>query len=92
MLNILLVAVGNHMPDWVDQGCREYMKRVRGNTCIELREIPAGKRGKNTDISRIVLQEESRISDAVAGRDRVIALDRNGRSLSTQDLAKTLSN
>ena len=91
MLNVLVVAVGSNMPDWVDRVWIEYSKRLRNTVKIELREIPALKRGKNPDIGKVVQEEESRISDAVAGRDRVIALDRCGRTVSTRELAQQMT-
>ena len=91
MLNILVVAVGNNMPPWVDQAWDEYSKRLRGTVRVELREINAVKRGKQVDINKVVKEEETRINAAVENRDRVIALDRRGKSVSTTDLAKQMS-
>ena len=91
MLNILVVAVGSNMPAWVDQAWTEYSKRIRGAIKVELREIAAVRRGKQADIGKVVQAEESRITAAVAGRDRVIALDRCGKSVSTRDMAQQMT-
>ena len=91
MLHILLVAVGTRMPQWVTQGYEDYAKRIRPPVKLELREIPAHKRGKNVDLSRVIQEEEARIDLAVSGADRVVALDRCGKSVSTRDLSNAMT-
>ena len=52
-MNIVLLAVGNKMPDWVNKGYNEYAKRLNGDCRLKLVEIAPGKRGtQNTWISR----------------------------------------
>ena len=55
MLNVLVVAVGSNMPDWVDRAWIEYSKRLRNTVKIELREPNAeGRRrfsGQLTDVA-----------------------------------------
>ncbi len=40
-----LVAVGQRMPGWVQQGFSEYAQRLRPRLPLQLVEIPAAKRG-----------------------------------------------
>ena len=90
MLRISLIVVGEKMPDWVTRGYQEYEKRIRGRTRLQLVEIPAGKRGKNADIPRIIQVEEQKIRDAIPDRAHVIALDRIGKSWSTVELSQRM--
>ncbi|WP_213221388.1 23S rRNA (pseudouridine(1915)-N(3))-methyltransferase RlmH, partial [Klebsiella michiganensis] len=53
-MKLHLVAVGTKMPDWVQTGFSEYLRRFPKDMPFELVEIPAGKRGKNADIKRIL--------------------------------------
>jgi len=53
-VKLQLVAVGTKMPDWVQTGFTEYLRRFPKDMPFELVEIPAGKRGKNADIKRIL--------------------------------------
>ena len=78
------------MPAWVNQGYQEFEKRIRGRTRLNLVEVPAGKRGKNADIARIVHSEEQKIRDLIPDRTRVIALDRMGKSWSTIELSQRM--
>ncbi len=50
-MKLHLVAVGTKMPDWVQTGFSEYLRRFPKDMPFELVEIPAGKRGKNADIN-----------------------------------------
>ena len=45
-MKLQLVAVGTKMPDWVQTGFTEYLRRFPKDMPFELIEIPAGKRGK----------------------------------------------
>lgn len=53
-MKLQLIAVGTRMPDWVTRGFEEYQRRFPRDMALELIEIPAGKRGKNADIVRIL--------------------------------------
>jgi rRNA large subunit m3Psi methyltransferase RlmH len=64
------VATGSRrhkMPDWVQTGFTEYLRRFPKDMPFELVEIPAGKRGKNADIKRI-LDKEGELMLAAAGK------------------------
>lgn len=56
-MKLQLVAVGTKMPDWVQTGFTEYLRRFPKDMPFELIEIPVGKRGKNADIKRILDKE-----------------------------------
>ena len=49
--------------------------------------MPAIKRGKNADLDRIAAEEDQRLLAAVPKHCQIIALDRNGRELSTHQMA-----
>ena len=78
------------MPDWVELGFAEYVKRMPPESRIKLVEITAGKRSKNSDIKRLTQQEGERMIAAIPKGAKVIALDVLGKSCSTDELAKEL--
>ncbi len=88
-MKIQLVAVGTKMPDWVITAFKEYQRRFPKDMPFELIEIPAGKRGKNTDIKRI-LELEGKAMLAACGRNRIVTLDIPGNSWDTPKLAQQL--
>ncbi|VEC76083.1 rRNA large subunit methyltransferase [Raoultella ornithinolytica] len=77
-MKLQLVAVGTKMPDWVQTGFSEYLRRFPKDMPFELLEIPAGKRGKNADIKRI-LDKEGEMMLAAAGKNRIVTLDIPGK-------------
>ena len=89
-MQIHLIAVGDKMPRWVQQGYDEYAKRLPAECALRLVEIPAGRRGKNADIARTVRDESKRILAAVPKGATVVALEVGGRSWSTEQLAQQL--
>ncbi|MDH5593877.1 MAG: 23S rRNA (pseudouridine(1915)-N(3))-methyltransferase RlmH, partial [Gammaproteobacteria bacterium] len=78
-MRILLIAVGNRMPDWVENGFNEYAKRLPPECSLDLIEIPAGKRGKSADVVRITEKEGQQMLAAIPKGAVVIALEVTGR-------------
>lgn len=78
------------MPDWVQTGFTEYLRRFPKDMPFELVEIPAGKRSKNADIKRI-LEKEGEMMLAAAGKgNRIVTLDIPGQPWDTPHLAVQL--
>lgn len=88
-MQIQLIAVGNKMPDWVQQGYNEYAKRLPRECELILKEISPDKR-RSGDIARITKEEGERMIAALAPRSHVVSLDIPGKPWSTEDLAKHL--
>jgi 23S rRNA (pseudouridine1915-N3)-methyltransferase len=89
-MRIHLIAVGTRMPQWVQQGYAEYARRLPADYALQLVEIPAGKRGKGADISRLTQQEGERTLAAIPKGAHVIALELTGKAWSTTQLAQEL--
>ncbi len=89
-MKIHLIAVGERMPGWVQQGYREYACRLPGECALRLVEIAAGRRGKNADIPRILQEEGRRMLTAVPPGSRVGALEVKGQAWSTEQLSQRL--
>lgn len=89
-MKLQLIAVGNKMPGWVEQGYQEYARRFPNDMPLQLVEITPGKRGKNADIKRI-LQKEGELSlAAVPKGNRIVTLEVTGRPWRTEQLAEQL--
>ncbi len=86
-MNINLIAVGTRMPAWVNEGYREYARRFPRECRLKLTEIPSGQRVRSGTVERAVSEEGKRMLAELVPRQRVIALDVNGRSWSTAQLA-----
>ncbi|KMT66187.1 23S rRNA (pseudouridine(1915)-N(3))-methyltransferase RlmH [Catenovulum maritimum] len=89
-MKIRLIAVGQKMPAWVEQGFAEYQRRFPRDYALELTEIPAGKRGKNADIKRILDKEGELMLAAVTKGSRIVTLEVTGKPWTTPQLAKNM--
>ncbi|EKE82806.1 23S rRNA (pseudouridine(1915)-N(3))-methyltransferase RlmH [Idiomarina xiamenensis] len=90
-MRIQIVAVGSKMPNWVNQGVNEYLKRFPPELPVSFSEVTAGKRGKNADIARILQQEGEAMLAAVPKGNRIISLDVTGKPWDTHQVATQLS-
>ena len=75
------------MPGWVQQGYDEYAKRLPRECELVLKEIAPGKRGKNSDVVRIVKEEGERMIAAIPQSALIVALDIPGKPWTTHELA-----
>lgn len=89
-MKLQLVAVGTKMPAWVETGFQEYVRRFPKDMPFELLEIPAGKRGKNADIKRILEKEGEQTLAAIPKGNRIVTLDIPGKPWTTEQLAEQL--
>ena len=89
-MRLRVLAVGTKMPNWVEAGCREYLKRLPPELNVEFVELPLGQRGKGADIQRAITREGEAMLKAIGDQDHIIALDVKGKSWGTEELAERL--
>lgn len=89
-MRIQLIAVGSKMPSWVEQGYQQYVKRFPSDMPLGLTEIPAGKRGKNADIKRILHKEGELTMAAIPKGNRIVTLEVTGKPWDTPMLASNM--
>ena len=78
------------MPSWVEQGYQQYVKRFPSDMPLSLTEIPAGKRGKNADIKRILHKEGELTMAAIPKGNRIVTLEVTGKPWDTPTLANNM--
>lgn len=86
-MKIRILCVGHKMPDWITQGCGEYLKRMPREMPVEIVEIKPEKRAAGKGESQVREAEAARIVEA-AGRDMLIVLDEHGQEPTTLQLAE----
>jgi 23S rRNA (pseudouridine1915-N3)-methyltransferase len=85
-----VIAIGTRMPSWVTEGSDEYLKRMPRELPVEWVELPASKRTRDTAELRM-LDEASAIERRLKPQELMVALDINGKSVSTERIADALS-
>jgi 23S rRNA (pseudouridine1915-N3)-methyltransferase len=90
-MKIRIIALGTKMPAWVQAGYDCYAKRLSPPWQLSIQEIATPKRHKNTSVAALKAQEAKLLSQAYADYPYRIALDENGKSFSSGQLASRLS-
>ncbi len=88
-MKLLIVAVGQRVPDWAQTAWDDYAKRFPHEIKIELKAVKTEPRGSKT-LETLYSAERSRIEAAIPKGTRVVVLDERGSSLSTMALAGRL--
>jgi 23S rRNA (pseudouridine1915-N3)-methyltransferase len=88
-MKLLVVAVGQRVPDWAQTAWDDYAKRFPPELKLELRAVKTEPRGSKT-LDTLYAAERERIEAAIPRGARVVVLDERGAHLSTQQLATQL--
>ncbi|SFC03132.1 23S rRNA (pseudouridine1915-N3)-methyltransferase [Marinospirillum celere] len=86
-MKIRILAVGQKMPAWVEEGVNEYLKRLPPEFKVVFEETPLGQRKAGKDLKKALAKESEALLSKIKDKDKVIALDVKGKSWSSEDLA-----
>jgi 23S rRNA (pseudouridine1915-N3)-methyltransferase len=86
-----LIAAGTRLPDWVNEGFRDYQKRLRTPLVLELLEIPVAMRRAGDNPQRAVAREGENMLAALGREDYVVALEVAARSMTTSQVSAWLA-
>lgn len=88
-MRLVIVAVGQRIPDWARVAWDDYAKRFPHEIKIELKAVKTEPRGSKT-VEIVQAAERERIQAALPKGCRVVALDEGGTALTTLALAAKL--
>ncbi|MEJ5988989.1 23S rRNA (pseudouridine(1915)-N(3))-methyltransferase RlmH [Ramlibacter sp. PS3R-8] len=88
-MRLLVVAVGQRVPDWAQTAWDDYAKRFPPELRLELKAVKTEPRGSKT-LPTLLAAERERIEAAIPKGARVVALDERGTPLATVALAARL--
>ncbi len=88
-MKLLIVAVGQRVPDWAQTAWDDYAKRFPPELKVELKAVKTETRGSKT-LDALYAAERQRIEAAIPKGARIVALDERGTSLTTMALAGKL--
>ncbi|WOG26879.1 23S rRNA (pseudouridine(1915)-N(3))-methyltransferase RlmH [Endozoicomonas sp. 8E] len=89
-MRVRLISVGSKMPAWVDEGYREYSRRLGSELKLDLIEIPLNRRSKGADISRLQQKEAGQMLAAAGQGDLILTMEITGKPWSTEKLADNI--
>ena len=88
-MRLLVVAVGQRVPDWASTAWDDYAKRFPPELRLELKAVKTEPRASKS-LETLYAAERERIEAAIPKGARVVALDERGTPLTTQALAAKL--
>ena len=86
-----LIAAGTRLPDWVNDGFREYQKRLRTPLSLDLIEIPVATRRPGENPQRAISREGETMLAALGREDYAVALEVAGKSMTTEQVSSWLA-
>ena len=89
-MKLLIVAVGQRVPDWAQTAWDDYAKRFPPELKVELKAVKTEPRGSKT-LATLYAAERQRIEAAIPRGTRIVVLDERGTNLTTQALATRLT-
>lgn len=90
-MRLVIVAVGQRVPDWAQTAWDDYAKRFPYELKIELKTVKTEPRASKT-LEVLLAAERARIEAALPKGCRIVALDERGSALTTVALAAKLQN
>ena len=90
-MKLLVIAVGQRVPDWAQTAWADYAKRFPPALRLELKAIKTEPRSGGKTTEQIMTAERQRIEAAIPPGTHVVALDERGSALTTAALAAKLS-
>ena len=89
-MRLRVLAVGQKMPAWIDQGVDEYARRLPKGVTAEWLNIAPAKRGTEST-ERYQQTEAESIRAKLTAEDRLVALHVQGREITTEAIAERLA-
>ncbi len=86
-----IVAIGDKIPTWVDNNFNEYVQRISNNWKVNLIKVSPIKRFKSKSITSIKQQETKKILESIPDKNIIVALDENGKLLSSRSFSKQIN-
>jgi 23S rRNA (pseudouridine1915-N3)-methyltransferase len=90
-MKLLVVAVGQRVPDWAQTAWDDYAKRLPSEIKLELKAIKTEPRTNNKNTAALMQAERERIEAAIPKGTRIVVLDERGKNTSTVQLAARLT-
>jgi 23S rRNA (pseudouridine1915-N3)-methyltransferase len=88
-VRLVIVAVGQRVPDWAQTAWDDYAKRFPFELKVELKAVKTEPRASKT-LETLYAAERQRIEAAIPKGCRIVALDERGTNLTTVALAAKL--
>ncbi|MEB0141102.1 MULTISPECIES: 23S rRNA (pseudouridine(1915)-N(3))-methyltransferase RlmH [unclassified Undibacterium] len=90
-MQLLIAAIGHKMPEWIETGFHEYVKRMPPECRIHLKEIKPIERSGSKTAETVMALERVKIEAVIPKNARIIALDEHGKDWTSVALSQHLT-
>ncbi|MCK8816683.1 23S rRNA (pseudouridine(1915)-N(3))-methyltransferase RlmH [Natroniella sulfidigena] len=94
-MKIRIITVGKVKENYINQGIDQFCKRLQGYTKLDILEVKDEKIGNNlssAEVKQIKEEEAEKIMTKLDDRAYTIALDPQGKPMTSEGLAKSIGN
>jgi len=88
-MKLVIVAVGQRMPDWAQTAYDDFAKRFPPDMRVEIKTVKTEPRGSKT-LETLLTAERGRIEAAIPKGARIVVMDERGTQWTTMALAQQL--
>jgi len=89
-MRLMIVAVGQKVPDWAQTAYDDYAKRFPPELKVELKAVKTEPRASKT-LENLLAAERQRIEGVIPKGTRIVALDERGTAVTTVALSARLT-
>lgn len=86
-MQVSVIAVGHRMPGWIENGFKEYAKRMPPEWHFSLKEVKPVERSNSKTAETVMAGEAARILAVSPKNARLVVLDEHGHDFTTTQLA-----
>ncbi|WP_418791187.1 23S rRNA (pseudouridine(1915)-N(3))-methyltransferase RlmH [Phosphitispora sp. TUW77] len=93
-MNIEIIAVGKVKENYISEGLKEFLKRMKPFAVVEIKEVPderAPEGLSDREAEQVKAREGERLLRLIKPGQVVIVLDSKGRNISSEELAEEIS-
>jgi len=87
---ILILAVGQRQPAWVNDAVADYLNRFPENQRPQLKDVKAEPRTTGKPVAALLQAEAERLRAGIPKDAIVVALDERGKAMTTEEFAALL--
>jgi len=87
---ILILAVGQRQPAWVNDAAADYLNRFPENQRPQLKEIKAEPRTTGKPVTALLRAEAERLQAGIPKDAVTVVLDEHGKAMTTQEFSVLL--
>ena len=89
-MKLRVLCMGKRMPNWVDAGVEDFLKRFTRQFPVELEVIDASPRKAGLLSAQLQIADSERLQQKIRSDERVVLLDERGKRDATSDFCQRI--